>query len=49
LLFGKHSGKTVKDLAQDPDGVGYLRWILDQEFPEDLKDVIRFRLGMRKR
>ena len=49
LLFGKYNGHTIRELSEDPNGIGYLRWVLDQEFPSDLKDVIMFRLGMRKR
>ena len=37
--FGKNSGVKLKELVEkDP---GYLKWILDKEFPEDTKDIIR--------
>jgi len=49
LLFGKYHGQTIKELAEDANGIGYLRWMLAQEFPTDLKDVVMFRLGMKKR
>jgi hypothetical protein len=44
LLFGKHSGKNVSDLAREEPG--YLRWMLGQDFPEPLLDVIRHVLGL---
>lgn len=37
--FGKNSGVKLKELVKnDP---GYLKWILDKDFPEDTKDIIR--------
>jgi uncharacterized protein (DUF3820 family) len=41
LKFGKHKGKTVSKIyEEDPH---YLNWILRSDFPEELKDVIRYR------
>jgi DNA polymerase III subunit epsilon len=38
ITFGKHSGKSLQTmLEQEP---GYLRWILDKDFPEDLKRLV---------
>ena len=35
--FGKHAGRTLRDLAQnDP---GFLRWILRGDFADDVKCV----------
>lgn len=31
FFFGKHKGKTVKEVLQDPKGKGYLAWIVDQK------------------
>lgn len=38
LKFGKHKGKSISELANSQSG--YLDWILRQEFPEELKDVV---------
>jgi len=39
LLFGKHSGEFVSDLAIED--VEYLQWLLDNvEMPEDLYEVV---------
>lgn len=35
--FGKNSGRTLKDLAEnDP---GFLRWIIKNDFPDDVKEI----------
>ena len=35
--FGKNSGRTLKDIAEnDP---GFLRWIIRSDFPEDVKTI----------
>lgn len=44
LSFGKHKGKTVGELASGPDGRSYLRWMLKQEFPEDLLEIVKSQL-----
>jgi len=36
LTFGKHAGKPMRDVPRD-----YLRWMLEQDFPEDVKGVLR--------
>lgn len=37
--FGRHQGRTVADVAREsPD---YLRWILDADFPTEIKRVVR--------
>jgi DNA polymerase-3 subunit epsilon len=39
LKFGKHSGRTLSDLAaSEPD---YLRWMLQKEFPSELHEAVR--------
>lgn len=36
--FGKHAGRTLRDLAQnDP---GFLRWILRSDFADDVKNLV---------
>ena len=38
ITFGKHAGKSLQNLTTDEPG--YLRWILDKDFPDDLKQVV---------
>ena len=38
LTFGKHAGKSLQTMLKDEPG--YLRWILDKDFPEDMKRLI---------
>ncbi len=38
IAFGKHSGKTLSQLALEENG-GYLRWIVERDFPEHVKSV----------
>lgn len=45
LLFGRHRDSKVSDVMETARD--YLEWILDQEFPDDLKDIIRYQLGRR--
>jgi len=40
LKFGKHNGKWLSEIAKE--NKGYLEWILEQKFPDDLKDVCRY-------
>lgn len=39
LKFGKHKGNSISELAKSNSG--YLNWMLGQEFPEELKDIIK--------
>ncbi|MBU8870990.1 MAG: 3'-5' exonuclease [Gemmatimonadales bacterium] len=41
FTFGKLQGKTLAVVCEDPDGRGYLEWMLKKDFSEDLKDVLR--------
>lgn len=47
LNFGKHKGKTLSLLALSSDA-SYLDWILGQEFPEELKGIVRSVQGRMK-
>ncbi len=45
IKFGKHNGLLLSLIAQrDP---GYLNWILENDFPSELKDVTREVLARR--
>jgi uncharacterized protein (DUF3820 family) len=43
LLFGKHKGKEVSTLAKKEPG--YLSWMLRQEFPEELLEIVHYQLS----
>ena len=38
IAFGKHSGNPLVELAKGPDS-GYLRWIIDKDFPVHVRDI----------
>lgn len=38
--FGRHSGRPVSELASEENG-GYLKWILDKDFPEHVKIIAK--------
>ncbi len=43
LLFGKHNGEHVEDIAEDDPG--YLRWLVDQTWAdEELREAAAFAL-----
>lgn len=44
LKFGKYNGKWLSEIAKE--NRGYLKWILEQKFPDDLKDVCRYLIRM---
>ena len=39
LSFGKHTGRAVHALARE-DG-GYMRWLLDKDFPSLVQEICR--------
>ena len=39
--FGPHRGRTLQDVAADPEARGFLRWILGKDFDDDVKGVVR--------
>lgn len=41
FTFGKLRGMTLRAVVADPDGRGYLEWILKKDFSEDLKEICR--------
>lgn len=40
LNFGRHSGRTLSEIASDHEGKGYLRWMQEQKFPAELMRVV---------
>jgi len=46
LLFGKHKGKTVSQLAGEDKG--YLRWLMDGGWPMELKEIAEYQLERRR-
>lgn len=49
LLFGKFRGSRASELQRSPRGRTYLKWIIKNDFPDDLKSVCRYRLELWKR
>lgn len=45
LLFGKHKGCKVSRLASTVEGRDYLRWMLSQDFDENLINTVRLWLA----
>jgi DNA polymerase-3 subunit epsilon len=41
INFGKSRGRTLRSLAEDSDGRGLLRWILEREFNAEVKRAVR--------
>lgn len=43
LMFGKLAGEKLSDVVlDDPD---YLQWVLDNDFPKAVHEIIEFALG----
>ena len=40
LDFGCYKGMTLREIAWDDEGEGYLQWVLGEDFPEDLHTAI---------
>lgn len=40
ILFGKHKGKRVSDIAKQD--AAYLNWILEEDFSKELKGIVRY-------
>ena len=40
INFGKYTGKLLLEVVKDERGRSYLKWILTQDFPEEVKDTI---------
>ena len=38
INFGKHAGRTLRDLAENEPG--FLRWILRSDFADDVKKLV---------
>jgi DNA polymerase-3 subunit epsilon len=43
--FGKYKGRTLDEIARDPRRADYLTWILDQDFFDDSKAIVREAIG----
>lgn len=46
IQFGQWSGHCVSDMVTQPNSAEYLRWILAADFPSNLKDIVRYYLGL---
>ncbi len=49
LQFGSFRGQVLSSLVTSARGRKYLRWILDQDFDENLKAVCRYQMELAKR
>jgi DNA polymerase III subunit epsilon len=41
IAFGKHTSRPLHELARSPEDSGYLRWILDKDFPPHVHEICR--------
>lgn len=41
LQFGKNAGRCVSELAESDEGRGYLRWMLQEEFVDEIHGIVR--------
>jgi len=39
--FSVHKGKSLREVAEGADTRGFLKWILQKDFPEDVKMIVR--------
>lgn len=46
IQFGKWKGHAVSEMILQPESCGYVRWMLSESFPDDLKSIIRVWLGL---
>lgn len=42
LHFGRHKGKTLSVMVNDKDGRDYMRWMLKQDFPKELSQLVQY-------
>ena len=42
LLFGAKKGIKISDLVESNNGRNYLVWLLKEDFPKELHDIITF-------
>ena len=45
FTFGKLRGRTLEQVCDDPDGRGYLEWMLNKDFSDEVKHILRDALG----
>ncbi len=43
--FGKHEGRSLREMVTNPKDRGYLEWMLGKDFPEEIKGILRDALG----
>ena len=39
--FGKHGGRTLREMVANPKDRGYLEWMIGKDFPEEVKGILR--------
>lgn len=45
FAFGKHEGRSLREMLADARGRGYLEWMLQKDFSEEVKGILRDALG----
>lgn len=40
LKFGRYNGEHLTHMVTTPDGYSYIEWMLNQDFPRELLDII---------
>ncbi len=41
INFGKNGGRKLRELVNDREGQGFLRWMLKSDFPRDTLDIVQ--------
>lgn len=49
IKFGKYAGSSLSELAKTTESISYMRWMLTQEFPDELLSVVRHLLKIPKK
>ncbi|MFO7653069.1 MAG: 3'-5' exonuclease [Candidatus Krumholzibacteriia bacterium] len=44
LAFGKLNGRRLRDVACEPDGRGFLQWMLGRDFTAEVKQIVQLAL-----
>jgi DNA polymerase-3 subunit epsilon len=45
FAFGKHEGRSLREMVANPKDRSYLEWMLGKDFSEEIKAIIRDALG----
>jgi DNA polymerase-3 subunit epsilon len=45
FAFGKHEGRSLREMMTNPQDRGYLEWMLGKDFTEEVKGILKDALG----